>query len=662
MKGVGSRQTLKPVENLLHESRLAVALAKKHGTRKISLYSVSSKIPRFSPKGGNGFKKKKLNKWKITSSRPTSYIKRPETAKAAPPLKSVEPKSGENVLSDGKKSLAPVSERKTQSVQTAPRHVYEDAATRLSISQERIQNRFEQPELYTNFAHQLQADEHFLDHLSPALASLVKLQFSSMYSMIEHHQSHLAMPLDTSTKELHGRQMIDNLDRCIEIISKTLSDPAADPDKHELWSRTVKELEAERGLILQVMDDDSVNLGDGKLDWQACVELKRNGYDLTPAILSSFSHLGDQHLVSGSEKEFGSGKLHTVSMMSYDTGQQTVRRVFKPEDASDTSPFDEVSGPENYLEKDKPRFAARHLAGQVVEKHLGLKLMVGMEIAMHKGQLGMLMEIAEGRNPLERKADEDIVPDLPYNDPSNPEVSANIRKNLVAAEWLDGICGQMDRHPGNYFIDPESGKVKLIDNDIAFIPGLEVIKEPSHSEDYPNHINGSRAGLPELIDQDLYDKLKSLDESILRQDLEGLLTDKEIDSTIVRINLMKSHADNLAQKGLIVSDWGPGGQYGNPPMSTYEILKQSSNTQGYYTTALSAVEWARDVGRLVQVKPKKPPPPKPKPRKKGTPKIVSEQDQGSPQKFSTKPNRGTPPAIAPKPTRQKDQSNPDRGN
>lgn len=44
----------------------------------------------------------------------------------------------------------------------------------------------------------------------------------------------------------------------------------------------------------------------------------------------------------------------------------------------------------------------------------------------------------------------------------------NIQKGLSDLEVMDYISGQIDRHPGNIFINPETGQVKGIDNDLAF--------------------------------------------------------------------------------------------------------------------------------------------------------------------------------------------------
>lgn len=97
---------------------------------------------------------------------------------------------------------------------------------------------------------------------------------------------------------------------------------------------------------------------------------------------------------------------------------------------------------------------------------------------------------------------------IDYSDPK-------IQKGLSDLEVNDYITGQIDRHCGNIFIDPNTGKVTGIDNDLAFPEGdreLAINQEAAKSV----------PGLPHTMHKETADRISKLDPEELRKKLQNL--------------------------------------------------------------------------------------------------------------------------------------------
>lgn len=135
--------------------------------------------------------------------------------------------------------------------------------------------------------------------------------------------------------------------------------------------------------------------------------------------------------------------------------------------------------------------------------------------------------------------------------------SHNVQKGLYDLEALDYITGQIDRHAGNIFIDPETGKVHGIDNDLAFPQmdrGEMVNKQGGPSFPVKN--------LPRYMHEDTARKIESLRPEELRETLSqigyppdgsrGKLTKEEIDGSVKRLEEMQQHIGTLRSEGRVV--------------------------------------------------------------------------------------------------------------
>ncbi|QIF02154.1 hypothetical protein [Roseimicrobium sp. ORNL1] len=138
--------------------------------------------------------------------------------------------------------------------------------------------------------------------------------------------------------------------------------------------------------------------------------------------------------------------------------------------------------------------------------------------------------------------------------------SHNVQKGLYDLEALDYITGQIDRHAGNIFIDPETGKVHGIDNDLAFPQmdrGEMVNKQGGPSFPVKN--------LPRYMHEDTARKIESLRPEELRETLSnigyppdgsrGKLTEAEIEGSVKRLQEMQQHVGTLRNEGRVVKQF-----------------------------------------------------------------------------------------------------------
>lgn len=139
--------------------------------------------------------------------------------------------------------------------------------------------------------------------------------------------------------------------------------------------------------------------------------------------------------------------------------------------------------------------------------------------------------------------------DTNYRDPK-------IQKGLHDLEVLDYITGQIDRHCGNIFIEPTSGKVTGIDNDASFpeIPRDEMLDRS------PALCNKAVQGMPRMMHKDTADKIAAMDPEELRAKLRAVtppnggdgLSEAEIEGAVQRLKDLQEAIKNarLGQGGL----------------------------------------------------------------------------------------------------------------
>lgn len=129
--------------------------------------------------------------------------------------------------------------------------------------------------------------------------------------------------------------------------------------------------------------------------------------------------------------------------------------------------------------------------------------------------------------------------------------------------WLDLVCGQVDRHAGNFMLVTDgsglmTGEVRAIDNDLAFGEHYGIDAKGGRSRNTRNNssldINGVEARAlwitPELAERIIR---LSRDAALVRGALNGLLTAGEIDATIARLTSLAAYLGRrLAKRDRIV--------------------------------------------------------------------------------------------------------------
>ena len=471
-------------------------------------------------------------------------------------------------------------------------HIYQDAAERMKISQSRVTDRFHMTEEQTGklekFANrEFQRSFHNPASLESAVAKRKSSDFQFLGNVIKAHKENLSTPLpsNSTTLEERGKVYIHNIENGMRAIDTLLTTGSHyfPKDELEMIKDLRQQLNSERSLILQVMDQKGASATSEKLNWQAATDFKRVGYDVNTDTTRFMSDLTDKQCTK--EEPFGAGLAHTVSKLTYKQGNETVDKIFKAEDSVDASPFHSVTSDKVYLDKRRPRFAARNLATQGLQKTLGLDLVPKTELTTHNGRVGILMDVAKGEKPYTQA--DGFSKEIPFDASKNPKVVAEIAKNLTSAEWLDCLCGQQDRNTGNYLIDPATGKVSLIDNDQAFYPGQSSINNTRVKTKVGSWVS-PWPGPPALIDKTLLETLKATTEDSIEAQLTGLLEPKEIKSTISRFQQLKEHAEQLEKDGFVVENWETWKSPTAPPLTATEYLKLQGNKSAYFNQMPSA--------------------------------------------------------------------------
>ena len=172
---------------------------------------------------------------------------------------------------------------------------------------------------------------------------------------------------------------------------------------------------------------------------------------------------------------------------------------------------------------------------------------------------GSLMTLARGtemRGEINRKIQAQMfrVDDLAAREKMAKEkIAPSLQKELSSLQVLDYLCGQGDRHRGNYFVT-QDGKgnyehLQGIDNDMSFSTGVDNEKQLKNKKNGGGFAGGmnwrmvvdsnDNMTIPHM-DQQLADNILKLKEDELRFVLKDLLEDVFIDQTIARLRKLQN--------------------------------------------------------------------------------------------------------------------------
>ncbi|MDZ7677543.1 MAG: hypothetical protein U5K29_03215 [Acidimicrobiales bacterium] len=142
----------------------------------------------------------------------------------------------------------------------------------------------------------------------------------------------------------------------------------------------------------------------------------------------------------------------------------------------------------------------------------------------------------------------------------------NTQKQLNQLQWFDALIGNEDRHGANILVDPKTGEVSGIDNDLSFGNGMQATSRYSklpgkENEDFSKGRDGKFLGLPDQIDEDTAGKLLGLRPEAIAsmldpEDAEGSgMSEKELQQTYQRLALIQLEIAKHQDEGKVVSEW-----------------------------------------------------------------------------------------------------------
>ncbi len=109
--------------------------------------------------------------------------------------------------------------------------------------------------------------------------------------------------------------------------------------------------------------------------------------------------------------------------------------------------------------------------------------------------------------------------------------------DLATMHIFDLICGQVDRHTSNYYVESEQGlisTVKMIDNDMAF-GLLDTASMEKGKQVLPGFTMQAIAAMPEVVKK----RIREMDKKTLEILLEDILSAEEIEAAYKRLEFIK---------------------------------------------------------------------------------------------------------------------------
>ncbi|SKA95094.1 Phosphatidylinositol 3-and 4-kinase [Prosthecobacter debontii] len=135
-----------------------------------------------------------------------------------------------------------------------------------------------------------------------------------------------------------------------------------------------------------------------------------------------------------------------------------------------------------------------------------------------------------------------------------------IQRGLSDLEALDYITGQIDRHAGNIFVDPQTGKVTGIDNDLALpeVSRAEMLKDNMLAtkavRNPPLYMHEETAAKIEAMTPEaLGDAMRQAND--LCPDPAGKISETAIEGAQQRLVEMQGHIQTMRQEGRIVPEF-----------------------------------------------------------------------------------------------------------
>jgi hypothetical protein len=288
--------------------------------------------------------------------------------------------------------------------------------------------------------------------------------------------------------------------------------------------------------------------------------VQREMADLQQGQWSSTLGFSDAQLVPNKKGETKSGAVNTVNELFYATEQGEFAGYFKADVGFATGNKQTGKGFQSHealagIHQADPQYAARAVAMYRIDQLFGAGVTAKTEFAIHNGKFGSVGESAKGSSI----GDISFAVSSSHKDQLGPTaVSADdpvLQRGLNKLQLIDAICGQLDRHMGNVYVEvDDQGRVKGvtgIDLDMAF-GGKMTRPEGGRG---PQARAENYLGLPALVDKEFGERLLTVADDDVRKALKGLLSDAEIEATVSRFGHVKDFVRGLQSKGQLTADW-----------------------------------------------------------------------------------------------------------
>lgn len=267
--------------------------------------------------------------------------------------------------------------------------------------------------------------------------------------------------------------------------------------------------------------------------------------------LSSVGLNPTQITLKGAE---GAGQKNKVSELAYQTENGEFSGFFKAEKgfAKDVELHEIDVG----IRQTDPNYGARAMAMYKIDQLLNAGVTARVEFAVNQNPegkmvMGTVLESAKGSRASDAKmalTDDEAkkTGGVSLNDPV-------LQSSLNKLQLLDAICGQLDRHAGNYYIQKNAQGsvtgVTGIDLDMAFGQDMNAYNDRSANA-APNY-----RGLPSMVDADMGRRIMEIRPEDIRSVLKGLLPEAEINATVNRVQSLQVKIAEFEKSGQLVENW-----------------------------------------------------------------------------------------------------------
>ena len=140
---------------------------------------------------------------------------------------------------------------------------------------------------------------------------------------------------------------------------------------------------------------------------------------------------------------------------------------------------------------------------------------------------------------------------------------SNTQQQLNQLQWFDALIGNEDRHGSNIMIDPETGDVTGIDNDLSFGDGIAAKNyKGEEMTSFTQGRDNKYLGLPEQLDEQTAKKLLSLTPKKLAKILnpkgapdDEKMSDRELQQAYDRLEAIQAEVRRQKEAGTLIKKW-----------------------------------------------------------------------------------------------------------